>query len=418
MKPLKNIDKQALEDWDAYLKSIRKDTAVDLDMPYEERQKRLAYLEKHPLLWIKEMFPNYAKYEFASFHKKAIKRLVDSPKNWYEVLSWARELAKSTVVMFVVLFLVLTGKKRNIILCSNSLDNAIKLLAHYRAQLEANQRIRFYYGEQRGFKWTEDNFITKGGASFMAVGARQSPRGVKIEEVRPDTILVDDYDTDEECRNPEIVNDKWNWFEQALYFTRSFSEPLLTIFCGNIIAKDCCVARAGKKALELSRREKPIGNWDIINLRMVDINHPDPKNDFAYGTSVWPEKNDEETIDDVLAQVSAASAQKECFNNPVTEGCYFKEIKWGPVPPRHKFPFLVSYGDPAPSNKVSNKKGVKKLGSYKANFLMGVLDGNLYVITGYLDHVKNEEFVNWYYYLRDYVADRTQVYNSIEKLAL
>ena len=273
MKPLKNIDKQALEDWDAYLKSIRKDTAVDLDMPYEERQKRLAYLEKHPLLWIKEMFPNYAKYEFASFHKKAIKRLVDSPKNWYEVLSWARELAKSTVVMFVVLFLVLTGKKRNIILCSNSLDNAIKLLAHYRAQLEANQRIRFYYGEQRGFKWTEDNFITKGGASFMAVGARQSPRGVKIEEVRPDTILVDDYDTDEECRNPEIVNDKWNWFEQALYFTRSFSEPLLTIFCGNIIAKDCCVARAGKKALELSRREKPIGTsstcaWWISTTRI------------------------------------------------------------------------------------------------------------------------------------------------------
>ncbi len=232
MKPLKTIDKQALEDWDAYLKSIRKDTAVDLDMPYEERQKRLTYLEKHPLLWIKEMFPNYAKYEFASFHKKAIKRLIYSPKNWYEVLSWARELAKSTVVMFVVLFLVLTGKKRNIILCSNSLDNAIKLLAHYRAQLEANQRIQFYYGDQKGFKWTEDNFITKGGASFMAVGARQSPRGVKIEEVRPDTILVDDYDTDEECRNPEIVNDKWNWFEQALYFTRSFSEPLLTIFWG------------------------------------------------------------------------------------------------------------------------------------------------------------------------------------------
>ena len=154
MKPLKNIDKQALEDWDAYLKSIRKDTAVDLDMPYEERQKRLAYLEKHPLLWIKEMFPNYAKYEFASFHKKAIKRLVDSPKNWYEVLSWARELAKSTVVMFVVLFLVLTGKKRNIILCSNSLDNAIKLLAHYRAQLEANQRIRFYKGDSNGRKTT------------------------------------------------------------------------------------------------------------------------------------------------------------------------------------------------------------------------------------------------------------------------
>ena len=147
---------------------------------------------------------------------------------------------------------------------------------------------------------------------------------------------------------------------------------------------------------------------------MVDQRKPDPKNDFAFGSSVWPEKNTEEIIADVLAQVSAASAQKECFNNPVTEGCYFREIKWGTVPPLHKFTFLVSYGDPAPSNKVTNKKGVKKLGSYKANFLLGVHDGNLYVITGFLDHVKNEEFVNWYYYQRDYVKDRTQVYNFIE----
>lgn len=411
---IKQADKQAIENWDDYLKALRKDTAVDSDMSFEEREKKRKYLEAHPLLWMKEMFPNYAKYEFAAFQEKAIKRIINSPKNWYEVLSWARELAKSTIVMFIVLFLVLTGKKRNIILCSNSSDNAIKLLSHYRAQLEANQRIAFYYGEQKGFKWTEDHFITTKGASFIAVGARQSPRGVKIEEVRPDVILVDDFDTDEECRNPAIVQEKWNWFEQALYFTRSLSEPLLTIFCGNLIAKDCCVARAGKKARELAERERPIGHWDIINIRMVNINNPDPKNDFAYGTSVWPQKNSEEDIDDALAQVSAASAQKECFNNPVTEGSYFKEIKWGPVPPLHKFKFLVSYGDPAPSNKVSNKKGVKKMGSYKANFLMGILDNKLYVITGFLDHVRQEEFVNWYYYQKDYVQDKTQVYNLIE----
>ena len=357
---MKQKEKYSVENWDAYLKALYKDTAVDLDMSYEEKQKKLTYLEAHPLLWIKEMFPNYAKYEFAEFHKRAINRLINSPKNWYEVLSWARELAKSTIVMFVVMYLVLTGKKKNIILCSNSLDNAVKLLNHYRAQFEANQRIKFYYGKQKGSKWKEEHFITKKGASFIALGARQSPRGIKIEELRPDTILVDDYDTDEECRNPDIVNDKWNWFEQALYFTRSFSEPLLTIFCGNVIAKDCCITRAGKKAKELSLREKKLGNWEVINIRMVDINHPDPKNDFAYGSSVWPEKNSEEDIDDVLAQVSVSSAQKECFNNPVVEGLYFKEMRWGAIPSLHKFKFLVSYGDPAPSNKVSNKKGVKK----------------------------------------------------------
>lgn len=172
--------------------------------------------------------------------------------------------------------------------------------------------------------------------------------------------------------------------EQALYFTRSFSEPLLVIWCGNIIARDCCIARAGARARELAGRNKPLGNWDIINIRMVDIRRPDPKRDFAEGVSVWPEKNTEAMIDEVLAQVSAASAQKECFNNPVVEGTYFKEITWGAVPPLNKFPFLISYGDPAPSNRTTHRKGVKALGSFKSNVLLGILDGRLYVITAFL----------------------------------
>ena len=112
--------------------------------------------------------------------------------------------------------------------------------------------------------------------------------------------------------------------------------------------------------------------------------------------------------------MSAASVQKECFNNPVVEGTYFKEITWGAVPPLNKFPFLISYGDPAPSNRTTHRKGVKALGSFKSNVLLGILDGRLYVITAFLDHVTNDEFVNWYYYQKDYVRDRTTIYNYIE----
>ena len=409
-------DKKALQEWEQYLKSIREETTIDENTPFAEREKRRIYLEDHPIEWFKEMFPKFTKYEFAGFQKKAIKRIIHQAitGNWYEVLSWSRELAKSTIIMFIIMYLVLTEKKRNIVLTSNSNDNAARLLNVYRGQLEANQRIRHYYGNQRGSKWTEEHFITQKGASFFAVGARQSPRGFKLEEVRPDVILPDDFDTDEECRNPEVLNDKWNWFEQALYFTRSISESLLTIWCGNVIAKDCCIIRAGNKALELSKREKPIGHWDIINLRMVNINKPDSKRDFAEGTSVWIEKNSEEAIDEVLAQVSVASGQKECFNNPVVEGSYFKEIKWGAIPPLNKFAFLVSYGDPAPSNKTTHRKGVKKLGSFKSNILLGIHEGKLYIVTCYLDHVINDEFVNWYYYQKDFVRDKTTIYNSVE----
>lgn len=412
---MKQEDKKALQDWELYLQSIRDDTVMDITMSAAEREKRRIWLEARPLEWIKEMFPKFAKYDFADFQKKAINRiLTNAGGNWYEVLSWARELSKSTTVMFITMYLALTGRKKNILLTSNSSDNAERLLRVYRGQLEANQRIAFYYGNQRGSKWTEEHFITKKNVSFFAVGARQSPRGFKLDEVRPDVILPDDFDTDEECRNPEIVKDKWNWFEQALYFTRSFSEALLVIWCGNIIAKDCCIVRAGERARELAKREKSLGNWDIINIRMVNIRKPDPKRDFAEGLSVWPEKNTEEMIDEVLAQVSASSVQKECFNNPVTEGKYFTELKWGVIPPLQKFPFLISYGDPAPSNRTTSSRGKAKLGSFKSNVLLGIYEARLYIITCFLDHVINEEFVNWYYYQHEYVKDKTTIYNYIE----
>jgi hypothetical protein len=409
---MKPSNKQLAGKWDNLIKEIRETSRIDLNLDFAGREKRRKYLEAHPVEWMQEMFPNYAKYDFADFQKKFIKRVLNNEGNWYEVLSWSRELAKSTITMFVVLYLSLTKKKRNIILVSNSNDNAVELLSHYRAQLEANQRIAFYYGEQKGLKWTDEWFVAGCGTAFRALGAGQSPRGKKNEAVRPDVILVDDFDTDEECRNADIVKKKWDWFEQALYGTRSISEPLLTIFCGNIIAKDCCILRAGEKAKELAARDTPIGNWDIVNLKMVDLRRPNPAEDFAHGVSVWPEKNSEKDIEEALAAIGAASIQKEYFNNPVGEGEVFKEMHWGKVPPLSKFKFLVIYGDPAPGeNKNKNS-------STKAVWLVGRLGDTYYVVKGFLDRGLNDEFIDWYFLLNDYVDGKTTVYNYIENNSL
>lgn len=111
-------------------------------------------------------------------------------------------------------------------------------------------------------------------------------------------LLVDDFDTDEACRNPDRVNDMWKFWEKAVYGTRDPAVPVLVIFCGNIIAKDCCVTRAGAIA----------DHWDIVNIRDKE------------GRSTWPEKNSEEAIDETLSKISASAQQTEYFNNPVSEG--------------------------------------------------------------------------------------------------
>jgi hypothetical protein len=385
-------ERSSLDKWQHYRKSLLSDSGVDLSISEAERMKHRTYLEAHPLEWMKFFFPKYASSEFAPFHVRFINRVLGAPE-WYEVVSWSRELAKDTVAMFVLLYLVLTGQKKFIVLVSSGEDAAIELLMPYMLNLESNQRLIAYYGQQKNYgDWEEGNFSTQGGAKFIALGAGQSPRGKKNEEVRPDCIIATDLDTDEDVRNITTAKKKFDWFEQALLPTRSISKPLLVLILGNIIAKTCCVTLAAQKA----------DKHDVVNIR--------DKN----GKSTWPAKNTEEMIDRVLSKISTKSAQQEYYNNPLSEGDTFKEITWGKCPQLSSLPYAVVYADPATSNKDKQKSG----GSYKSVFLVGYKDSKFYIYNGFLDQVPNAEFVGWFYAIRDYVSKKTQLYNYIENNTL
>jgi len=386
-KRLKISDRDAVRAWDEYKKSIMDSTPVDLNETAAEKIKRIKALEADDEAWFKYYFPRYYKSDPAPFQKKSTRIVMDNPRLYY-VRAWSRELAKTTRTMFENVKLAMMGEIRNTLLISNSEDNAKRLLKPIKINLESNQRLINDYGEMVKLgSWEDGEITTKTGCAWRALGAGQSPRGTRNEELRVDFLWFDDLDTDEETRNPERIKQKWNWIEQAVFPTVSVSGNYRRVFCGNIIAKDCCITRAIKMASYV----------DIVNIR--------DKN----GCSTWPQKNSEKDIDDILSNQSTASIQKEYYNNPVSEGDTFKDITWGKVPPLERFPFLINYSDPAPSNNTKAKAN-----SFKANFLVGILDQTLYVITGYLDHVTNAEFVDWYYYVHDFVGQKNQVYCYIE----
>ena len=90
-------DKEALKQWDDYRQSIMQSTPVDVNETYEQKQKRIAYLEANPQEWKKYYFPKYFKYESPDFHIRASKRILKNFKekrHWYEVKHWVRGLAK------------------------------------------------------------------------------------------------------------------------------------------------------------------------------------------------------------------------------------------------------------------------------------------------------------------------------------
>ncbi len=365
--------------WNEYRENEKRSTPIDLNESAGQKLTRINNLENDLEAWFKYYFPTHYKCEAAQFHIEASKRIIKNAE-WFEVRSWSRELAKTTRTRMEVLYLVLTERKRNVVFVSNSEDNAERLLLPYKAALEANQRIINDYGEQENLgSWESGEFITKKGASFRALGVGQSPRGTNNDAVRPDVILVDDIDTDKDCRNPKIIEKKVNWIFDALYPTRSISEPLLFLACGNIIAKYCCITEMAKQS----------DFHEVINIR--DEN----------GKSTWPQKNTEELIDRALSKIPWSSQQKEYFNNPISVGEVFENIYYNSCPDLKDCDGVVIYADPSTSN---NDRAKNKQSSYKSVGLIGVKDRKFYLYKIFLEQTKNATFVEWLYELYLYAT--------------
>lgn len=366
----KQTDSQVRRAWEQFCNSMRDDDAPGIPGEHPlQQQARIRTLGADPEAWFRWYFPAFCTAAPAGFHLQATQRVL-AQDEWYEVRAWSRELAKSTRTMMEVLYLALTGRKRNVLLVSNSLDNAVRLLQPYRAALEGNRRLLYDYGQQQQLGcWEAAAFTTRSGVAFRAIGAGQSPRGTRNAEARPDVILVDDIDTDEDVRNADTIRRRWDWVEQALIGTRSISSPLLVIFCGNIIAPYCCITEAMKRA----------DHVDIVNIR------------DAQGHSSWPQKNSEEMIDRVLSRISYAAQQKEYFNNPVSEGAVFRQMAYKPALPLGDYELLVCYTDPSFRDTARS--------DYKATVLVGRWRDEFHVLRVFLEQATTAAMIGWHYEL-------------------
>jgi len=367
MAKRKKTDKEWLSDWKEFGDNIDNATPIDLKESAVDKLKRIKWLEADDERWFKYHFPNFYSSEPADFHIISTAKIMNVAE-YYLVRSWARELSKTGRTMMEILKLALTGKKRNILLVSNSYDNAERLLMPYMIILERNNRIINDYGAQKKIgSWEAGEFTTRKGVAFRALGAGQSPRGTRNNEIRPDVILIDDIDTDEDCRNPEIIEKRVKWIEEALIPTRSISNGLLLIGCGNIIADYCCITEMGAKA----------DSWEVVNIR--DEN----------GKSTWPQKNTEKLIDTALRTMSYESIQKEYYNNPMDGGKVFKNLLDKAPFKLKECDYVIIYADPATSNSESKKSSGKGIGIIANKGL------EYQVYKAWLDQITNAKFIDF-----------------------
>lgn len=365
-------DKQALKHWEQQVvKQIKKATPVDISENSEDKAARIKKLKADWKLFIPYYFPAAASAEFANFHKKFAKAILENDR-LYIVRKWARDHGKTTFIQMLVIYLMIIEEFHTLIYVSKTADASEEMLRFIRLQLEANQRLINDYGDFRSYgSWADDKFVTKKGVSFRALGKGQSPRGTKEEERRPDIMVIDDLDDDEECRNKTRIDNSWEWLMGALFGAFDIKGRKRFIFVNNKIAKDCLVERASKIA----------DDTETINIYDKD------------GNPSWHQRYSKDDCEYMIKKMGEKLSQQEYFNNPMVEGKTFKAewLQYKKMHPLRTYPHLLAYLDPSYSNNT------KKNADHKALVLIGLAKAEYHIIKAFCGPATIAQMVEWHY---------------------
>lgn len=155
--------------------------------------------------WLALLFPRYVIHPFAQRHEEfwewvwPIQRS-DTPPPFVAI--WPRGGAKTTSAELATAALGVRGARRYAWYINETQDKADKNIANIASLLESDGVARFYpahserklskYGHSKG--WNTQRLRTAGGFTVDAIGLDTAARGLKVEDQRPDLIVLDDID--------------------------------------------------------------------------------------------------------------------------------------------------------------------------------------------------------------------------------
>ncbi len=360
-----------LERYEELKKRIKRSTPVPVNESALQKQKRVDDLLGSFDKFCKYYFPVFLDpatggAEFGWFHKKAAKEIIANP-NIFAVLEWPREHAKSVFAdILLPLYLKAKGEVSGMVIASANKEKAKGLLADIQAQFESNQRYLNDFGEQYNFgNWADGHFITRDGVGFWAIGKGESPRGLREEEKRPNFLVIDDLDDDEEVRNADRVEKTLDWLRGALIGAMALLQSRI-LMVGNRIAKNSVLSNVVGDV-----NEDDVKNPDIFHLKVFALENPKThaEDQSETGVPAWKERYTRTILQARFVKVGYRMTQREYFHRQVENGKVFKNewLIYGKPPKISDFDAIVTYTDPSFKDSKKNDYkaiiGVGKLGN-------------------------------------------------------
>lgn len=349
-------------------------------------------------LFGKTFFPNIFTGEFCLFHKEVFRSLEEyaikkKDDKYYFVRAAPRGHGKSQILSFLFpLWCVCYGYAKNILIVSDTFDQAIQFIMAIRDELEENELLRETYGDLVGTKvWANAKIQTANKIQVVGKGAGQKLRGIKYRHYRPDIIIVDDLENDESVETEAQRQKLLNWFQKALIPCGSTNEKI--IYIGTVLNYESLLNKlltSPEYAMWDRKRYQAVikfsqshlwGEWEEI-LKDEENSNPSAQAKRFYeehreemvsdAIILWPDKQQDYYYDLMLMRVMNPDAfDSEYQNDPVSENQRIFKEEWfdyWQILPEIKEIYIAV--DPSLAKKAkADNSAIVTLGRGKDNYL-------------------------------------------------
>lgn len=270
-------------------------------------------------------------------------KIVDAQPGCHHAVAAPRGHAKSTNLTFKDdLHAVLYHYKHYILILSDTYPQAASFLEAISDELEENEAITEDFGNIVGNVWREDVIVTKTKIKIQAKGAGQKVRGLKHKNWRPDLIVLDDIENDENVRTPEQREKLKNWFYKAV--SKCGDTYTDFVYIGTALHYDSLLVNVMNNPEYNSVKYKAVLNfsasplWNIWETILTNKNNKNRKAEalaffnknkqaMLKGTKVlWKEKLSYYDLMFMKVSEGAASFNSEEQNEPIDpEDCLFNK---------------------------------------------------------------------------------------------
>lgn len=233
--------------------------------------------------------------------------------------------------------------KHYIIILSDSTEQAEGFLTDIKAEYEENAALKEDFGDMQGKVWKAGVILLSNGVKIEAIGSGKKIRGRRHKQWRPDLILCDDLENDENVNTPDQRKKLRNWFYKAV--SKAGDTYTDIVYIGTLLHFDALLANVANNpqyktvkyrgVISFASNEKLWEAWEAIYTDLSNDSRQEDAREFfeanreemLEGTEVlWEAKLSYYDLMVIKVSEGDSSFNSEIQNDPIDpESCAFQE---------------------------------------------------------------------------------------------